>query len=202
MAGSVVGFESRRRGPALRQLERHVRRGERGADHVQKRVRSADQPAGRGEVGAPGGARGFLRGGEEQSVAHHRLPTRGHHPPQRAVFADNAGRPGGHLDEQTIEIAPIAIVVLRVGDHREAEGVGDVANAHLHGESRKVRGVHAQRVSDDWLGASVSDVHGVPVVAQRMLRRCDGAAGEQHEYSAGRGLEHVSRSRSSRWLAG
>src|SRR5437773_12033382 len=79
-------------------------------------------------------------------ISHHRFATRRHHAPQGAVFASHRCRAARCLDPQPLDEAPVAVVVFRMRDHREAERVGDVAKAQLDLEPREVTRADAQRV--------------------------------------------------------
>ena len=104
------------------------------------------------------------------SISDHRLASRGRDSPERAVLSNNGSRAPRRRDREPLEKTPVAVVVLRMLDHREPERVGHVADAHLNAIPGEIRRVDPKRVGDDRLPPIEPHLDGVDGMAQRMLR--------------------------------
>ena len=124
--------------PAARQVERDRDRRPLLADHVQKRVRSADQSAARRKEWPPGRPLTLLDG-EPHPVAHRHVVRALGHAPDHAVFLRHRHRSAASVDgAQVLQMPPVFVVVYRMGVSGEPERTRGVPYAHDDGHPGEV----------------------------------------------------------------
>ena len=142
----TIGCRAEPRGdcPAVRQVEHHRNRRVLATEQIHERVRTADQSAGRCKKGPPRRAQTWFRGRKCDAIVHGHGAARSHDLPHCAVYASDRTA----VDCEVTHVAPVAIVVLGMRGHREADGIGRRPEPDLDGPSREIRAVDAERVLD------------------------------------------------------